>query len=293
MKIVDKLKAFAQRQSPEPCFSFEFFPPRDEAGMELLFETVAHLRRYEPAYVSVTYGAGGSTRRLTVDLVTRIKRETGIETMAHLNSVGSTKDEIKGVLDQLAGSGIENVLPLRGDPPKGEARFVKTEGGFGYASELVEFIRTGGYDFCLAGACYPETHPEAPNAHADLRNLGVKVRAGVDVLITQLFFDNEDYFRFVDRARADGIDPPVIPGIMPVTNLAQVKRFTAMCGAKIPKELLARLEATGGDVAKVRAIGVEHAVGQCRELLERGAPGIHFYTLNRSRATVEILEAIR
>ncbi len=286
MRISDKL-------GRGPSFSFEFFPPKDADGMQQLFETVAHLAPYQPSYVSVTYGAGGSTRKLTVELVARIQAETGIEAMAHLNAVGSTRETIAEVLDQLAASGIDNVLPLRGDPPRGEAHFVPTPGGFAYASELVEFIRAGRWTFCLAAACYPETHPEAGSADSDLEHLATKVRAGVDFLITQLFFDNRDYFAFVERLRARGIDLPVIPGIMPVTNLAQIKRFTAIIGARIPAALLARLEATGGDAEKVREIGVDHAVTQCRELLARGAPGIHFYTLNRSRATVRILEALR
>jgi methylenetetrahydrofolate reductase (NADPH) len=286
MKITDKLSA------KTPAFSFEFFPPKDQAGVDRLFETVARLQAYEPAYVSVTYGAGGSTRRLTVDLVTRIKREVGLEAMAHLTCVGATKDEIKSVLDQLREGGIDNVLALRGDPQKGETTFVKSEGGFGYASELAAFIRER-YDFCLAGACYPERHPEATSADADLANLKRKVQAGVDVLVTQLFFDSRDYFSFVARARAAGIQVPIIAGIMPITNLSQIKRFTALCGACIPAPLLARLEAAGSDAASVQAIGVEHATAQCRELLEGGAPGIHFYTLNRSPATVEVLERLR
>jgi len=286
MKITDKLSA------KTPAFSFEFFPPKDQAGVDRLFETVARLQAYEPAYVSVTYGAGGSTRRLTVDLVTRIKREVGLEAMAHLTCVGATKDEIKSVLDQLREGGIDNVLALRGDPQKGETTFVKSEGGFGFASELATFIRER-YDFCLAGACYPERHPEAASADADLANLKRKVQAGVDVLVTQLFFDSRDYFSFVARARAAGIQAPIIAGIMPITNLSQVKRFTALCGACIPAPLLARLEAAGTDAASVQAIGVEHATAQCRELLDGGAPGIHFYTLNRSPATVEVLERLR
>jgi methylenetetrahydrofolate reductase (NADPH) len=286
MKITAKLSA------KTPAFSFEFFPPKDQAGVDRLFETVAHLQAYDPAYVSVTYGAGGSTRRLTVELVQRIKREVGLEAMAHLTCVGATQDEIKGVLDQLRDGGIDNVLALRGDPQKGETRFVKSEGGFGYASELTEFIREG-YDFCLAGACYPERHPEADSADADLQNLKRKVDAGVEVLVTQLFFDSRDYFSFVARARAAGITVPIIAGIMPITNLSQVKRFTALCGACIPAALLTRLEMAGTDAASVQAIGVEHATAQCRELIDGGAPGIHFYTLNRSPATVEVLDRLR
>ena len=287
MKISDKL-------APKtPAFSFEFFPPKDEAGVDRLFETVARLKAYEPAYVSVTYGAGGSTRKLTVDLVRRIKREAGLETMAHLTCVGATREEIRGVLDQLRDGGIDNVLALRGDPPKGETAFVKSEGGFGYASELTEFIRSSGYDFCLAGACYPERHPESSSADSDLASVKRKVDAGAQVLITQLFFDSQDYFSFVARARAVGITVPIIAGIMPITNVSQVKRFTALCGAGIPAPLLARLEAVGNDAAAVQEIGVDHATKQCRELVAGGAPGIHFYTLNRSPATVEVLERLR
>jgi methylenetetrahydrofolate reductase (NADPH) len=286
MRIVDKLLAGA------PAFSFEFFPPKDEVGKEQLYRTIAALRGYEPTYVSVTYGAGGSTRRLTVDLVRRIKAEAGLETMAHLTCVGSTVQEVEQVLDQIREAKVENVLALRGDPPKGEACFVKTEGGFEYASELISFIRER-YSFCLAAACYPEKHVEAPDIDTDLANLKRKVDAGVELLVTQLFFRPQDYFGFVDRARAVGISVPIMPGIMPITNLSQIKRFTSMCGAHIPEQLLIRLEATGGDADAVRRIGVDHAIQQCRALLDGGAPGIHFYTLNRSHATVDILEALR
>lgn len=286
MKIIEKLA------SKKPSFSFEFFPPKDEEGKERLFETVAHLSPYEPTFVSVTYGAGGSTRRLTVELTLRIERETGIECMAHLTCVGATRGEISGVLDQLRDGGVQNVLALRGDPPQGQTGFVVTEGGFAHASELIEFVR-GQYDFCLAGACYPEKHPEAATPEADLAALKKKVDAGAEFLVSQLFFDTRDYFAFVDRARAIGIAVPVFAGIMPITNVSQIKRFTAMCGARIPADLLTRLEAVHGDAHQVRRVGVEHAIGQCRALLDGGAPGIHFYTLNRSTATVEILEALR
>ncbi|HEX3777603.1 MAG TPA: methylenetetrahydrofolate reductase [NAD(P)H] [Polyangiaceae bacterium] len=286
------MKISAKLSQKTPAFSFEFFPPKDEAGVDRLFETVARLKAYEPAYVSVTYGAGGSTRRLTVDLVQRIKREAGLEAMAHLTCVGATKGELKEVLDQLREGGIDNVLALRGDPQKGQASFVRAEGGFGYASELTSFIRQN-YDFCLGGACYPERHPEAASAELDLTNLKRKVDSGTDFLVTQLFFDSRDYFSFVARARAAGIDVPIVAGIMPITNVSQIKRFTALCGACLPAPLLARLETASADPASVQAIGVEHATAQCRELLDGGAPGIHFYTLNRSPATVEVLDRLR
>lgn len=288
MKIADKI---AQQR---PSFSFEFFPPKDEEAMERLFETVAKLRPYEPTFVSVTYGAGGSTRKLTVELVVRIKQEAKLETMAHLTCVGATRDEISEVLQQLHDAGIENVLPLRGDPPKGETNFLATVGGFSHANELVDFIRENdAWAFCLAGACYPEKHPEALDLDTDLVNLKRKVDAGIEVLITQMFFDNADYFAFVERAVQAGITLPIIAGIMPITNFSQIKRITAMCGAQIPPSLVARLEAAGSDADAVRQIGIDHATSQCRELLAGGAPGIHFYTLNRSHATVEILEALR
>jgi methylenetetrahydrofolate reductase (NADPH) len=244
MKIVEKLRG------PGPHFSFEYFPPRDEAGLAALFETIHRLKRYAPAYVSMTYGAGGSTRQLTMDLVSRIKAETGIEAMAHLTCVGSTRDELASILDQYRAAGIENLMALRGDPPRGQTGFVRTEGGFGYASELVAFIRSR-YDFCLASACYPEKHPEAPDAETDLAHLRHKVDAGADFLVTQLFFDNQDYLGFVRRARAAGIRVPIIPGIMPITSLSQIKRFTATCGAHIPDDLLERLEAASDDTAVV------------------------------------------
>lgn len=285
MKIVERL-------GHGPTFSFEFFPPKDADGLERLFETIAELRPYEPAYVSVTYGAGGSSRRLTVDLVRRIKHEVGIEAMAHLTCVGASREELVGVLGELEHHRIENVIALRGDPPRGEASFVRAEGGLGHGAELVALIRAR-YDFCIAAACYPEKHVEAASLEQDLAHLKAKVELGVDFLITQLFFDNADYYRFVERARAAGIGVPIVAGIMPITNLSQIKRFTALCGAKIPPALLARLEACDGDNDAVRAIGIEHATAQCRDLIGQGVPGVHFYTLNRSLATRHILDRLR
>ncbi len=286
MKIIDELKR------GEPAFSFEFFPPKNDEGLERLFEAIAELRPYKPTYVSVTYGAGGSTRGVTVDLVRRIRDEIGLEAMAHLTCVGATAEELGQVLEELKNAGAENILPLRGDAPQGQDKFVAKSGGFSYASELVAYAKER-FDFCMAGACYPEGHPEASSLEADLDNLKKKVDAGVDFLITQLFFDNDDYFRFVERARRAGIEVPIVAGIMPVTNVAQLKRFTQMCGAKIPPLLLQKLEPHEEDRARVRAIGVEHATRQCEELLRGGAPGVHFYTLNRSLATREILNNLR
>jgi len=285
MKIVDRL-------GQKPTFSFEFFPPKDAEGVERLFETIAELGPYAPDYVSVTYGAAGSTQRLTVELVRRIKQEVGIEAMAHLTCVGATRDDLAGVLGELRSGGIDNVIALRGDPPRGETTFKQTAGGFAHAAELVALTRAR-FDFCIAAACYPEKHTESPDAESDLRHLKAKVDAGVDFLITQLFFDNADYFRFVERARQSGITVPIVAGIMPITNLSQVKRFTALCGSSIPHPLLEKLEACGADADAVRALGVEHATAQCKDLLARGAPGIHFYTLNRSLATRHILDRLR
>jgi len=276
-----------------PVFSFEFFPPKTAQGVDNLYRTVEQLRELVPHFVSVTYGAGGSTRQLTVDLVSRIKGEIGIEAMAHLTCVGAGRRELRDVLDELRRRGIENVLALRGDPPRDQARFVPDPDGFTYAGELVSFIRGSGYEFCLGGACYPEGHVECRDRGIDLANLVRKVDAGLEFVITQLFFDNRDYFDFVRRARTAGVRVPIVPGIMPITNLAQIERFTRMCGAAIPAELTGRLEEVREDEDAVRRIGVHHAVLQCRELIAGGAPGIHFYTLNQSSATRAILREIR
>ena len=276
----------------QPLFSFEFFPPKDDEGVERLFETVANLKPLRPAFVSVTYGAGGSTREKTVGITRRIKREAGIEAMAHLTCVGHGRDEIGELLEEYEDAGIENIMALRGDPPRGDTEFVPHPNGFSHANELIAFIRQR-KDFCLGGAGYPEVHPEAPSAEDDLNNLERKIDAGCDFIVTQLFFDQRDYFEFVSRARARGIETPIVPGVMPVTNTAQIKRFTQMCGATIPPALLAKLEAADGDSEAVVELGIEHATRQCRALLEGGAPGIHFYTLNRSLSTRKILANLR
>lgn len=286
MKIVDILKG------PGPRFSFEFFPPKDEAGVEQLFRTVAELTAIEPAYVSVTYGAGGSTRRLTVELVRRIKSETGIEAMAHLTCVGMTRDEIALEIEHIVNAGIDNILALRGDPPKGQNEFKAEAGGLSHGDELVAFIRERYPHICIGVAGYPEKHPSALDFASDLAALKHKVDAGADFVVTQLFFDDRDYFAFVERARALGITVPILPGIMPITNVSQIKRFTAMCGAHVPARLLARLEGVQDDEKALRGMGVTHAVKQCQWLLKGGVPAIHFYTLNRSKATLEILRRL-
>lgn len=273
----------------QPTCSFEFFPPKSAAGVESLFAAIADLREFAPTFVSVTYGAGGSTRDLTIDLVTRIKRETGIEAMAHLTCVGHGREELRATLRQLAAGGVENIMALRGDPPRGTTEFVRHQDGFGYGSELIAFIKgEPEFAFCLGGGCYPEKHIECADADSDLANLGQKAVAGVDFLVTQLFFDNAVYFAFVERARAAGITVPIVPGIMPVTNVAQIERFTTMCGATIPQGLRDILAACADEEAVVAA-GIAWATEQCRDLLARGAPGLHFYTLNKSRATAEIV----
>jgi len=276
MRVSDLLR------SPEPTFSFEFFPPKTDVGLARLYGTIEHLSELNPSFVSVTYGAGGSTRHRTVEIASHIKNSIGIEAVAHLTCRGHTRDEIGSTLDALATNQVDNVLALRGDPPKD----VPDEGfsDFRYADELVTFIREG-RPMCIGAACYPEGHTENPDLDDDLERLVQKVRAGCDFLITQLFFDNEKYFRFVDRLRAAGIDVPVLPGIMPVTNVAQLKRFTTMCGASVPDQLMERLEKYSDDEQAVLALGIEWAIGQCRQLLAGGAPGIHFYTLNRSLST--------
>jgi len=272
-----------------PVFSFEFFPPKTEAGFDTLFETIRDLKPLDPDFVSVTWGAGGSTRRKTVELVIQIQREIGLTAMAHLSCVGSSPEELAGTLDHLASEGIENVLALGGDRPRD---YTPPPGAFTHANELVTFIRSR-WDFCLGGACYPETHPLAASPQEDLANLARKVEAGVDFLITQLFFDNDDYFAFVARARAAGLRVPIVPGIMPIVSAAGIRRMTQLSGASIPDELAARLASVEHDDALVAAVGIEWATLQCEELLRRGAPGIHFYTLNRSPATRAILRRLR
>jgi methylenetetrahydrofolate reductase (NADPH) len=275
-----------------PVVSFEFFPPKTPEAEGRLYETIERLRPLHPTFVSVTYGAGGSTRRLTVDIVKRIKNEIGIEAMAHLTCVGHTAADLGGIVDSLTEAGIENILALRGDPAGGSRTFERTPGGFAHAAELAAFIKERA-DVCVVGAAYPEKHPEAPDAQTDLRHLAAKVEAGAQVLITQLFFEPADYFAFVYHARAAGITRPIVPGIMPVTNVGQLERFTSMCGATIPARLREKLERVRDDDSAVTALGIEWATDMSRALLAGGAPGLHFYTLNRSRSTQEIVGILR
>jgi len=277
-----------------PRFSFEFFPPKTEAGAASLAHTICELKDLAPDFVSVTYGAGGSTRDRTVELVTRIHREEGMHAMAHLTAVGAGRDEIAALVDRLVDAGIENLIPLRGDPPAGARDFAAPPGGFAHASELVAFIRQRhGKRLCLAGAGYPEGHPECRDLDRDMEHLAAKVRAGLDFIITQLFFDNRHYFEFVARARRAGITIPIVPGIMPITDRAQIERITRMCGASIPPLLLAELDRRHGEPAATMQLGLAQATAQCIGLIAGGAPGIHFYTLNQSPATRMILTALR
>jgi methylenetetrahydrofolate reductase (NADPH) len=276
----------------QPTFSFEFFPPQTDDGMRQLFETISHLRDLEPTFVSVTYGAGGSVRQRTVDLVTRIRHELDIEPVAHLTCVNATAGDLRTILDGLRDNGIDNVLALRGDPPKGSDAFVPTEGGFAQSVEFMEFINAR-YDFCVGGACYPEKHPESASTDDDVLFAKRKADAGAGYLITQLFFDNSKYFDFVSRARAAGVTVPIIPGIMPVTNLGQITRFTSKIGATIPGALLDALRAREADPDAVLQLGVAWSTLQAAELLAAGAPGVHFITMNRSPSTRAILSALR
>jgi methylenetetrahydrofolate reductase (NADPH) len=276
----------------EPCFSFEFFPPKTEEGEQNLQRALDELTPLEPSFVSVTYGAGGSTRSRTIEITTSIKRDRGIEAMAHLSCVGTTKEQLREILDEVEASGIDNVLALRGDPPAGETEWRPTPGGLHYSTELAQLIGEH-YEFCVGAACFPEVHPEAPDLEHDLRFLKQKVEAGARFLITQLFFDNALYFNFVDAARAAGIDVPIIPGIIPITNVEQIKRFTQQIGASIPAPLAEQLELHSDDPDAVLEFGVAYATLQSADLLARGAPGVHFYTLNKSPSTRAILSALK
>jgi methylenetetrahydrofolate reductase (NADPH) len=274
-----------------PFFSFEFFPPKDDDGSRRLFAAIAALQPLRPAFVSITYGAGGSTRARTVALAKQIQAEIGLTVVAHVTAIGSTRAELRALFDDLARAGIANVLALRGDLPKGASASEPPPSGFAHATELIAMLRRN-YDFCIGAACYPETHPEAASADDDLAHLREKVDAGADFLVSQLFFDNASFFAFERRARAAGIAVPMLPGLMPITNFDQIRRFVAMCGASIPPKLLVEMELRKGDVEAVEALGVAYASMQAVALLQAGVPGIHFYTLNRSPATRAIVSSL-
>jgi methylenetetrahydrofolate reductase (NADH) len=285
---IDEILASAD----EPVFSFEFFPPKSEESWRNLRAALQSLVSLEPDFASVTYGAAGSTRDRTLEVTKWLKQELGIEAMAHLSCVGATREELCQILDGISAAGIDNILALRGDPPRGQSEWRPHPGGLHYSTELAKLISEN-YAFGIGAACFPEVHPEAPDLAHDLRFLKQKVQSGVSFLITQLFFDNELYFRFVEEARVAGIEVPIIPGIMPITDVKQIKTITGMCGASIPAPLLEQLEIRTGDPDGVLQLGVSYATLQCAELLARGAPGIHFYTLNRSPATRAIVSALK
>ena len=286
MRISDLL----ERQ--RPVFSFEFFPPKTDEGQATLRNTLEVLKDDEPDYVSVTYGAGGTTRNRTVEITKTIKGDLGIEAMAHLSCVGEPQERLVEILEEIEAAGIENVLALRGDPPRGETEWRAHPGGLSFSVELIRLIKER-FGFCVGAAGFPEVHLDAPDRASDLRYAREKVEAGAEFLITQLFFDNEVYFEYVEEARAAGIEVPIIPGIMPITNYGQIRRFTDMCGATIPENLERQLDGRADDPEAVAELGVAYATLQCSDLLARGAPGIHFYTLNRSTATRAILAALR
>ncbi len=274
-------------QTGRPAVSFEFFPPKTDAGFAKLFDTIAALKPLGPSFVDVTYGAGGSTREKTLDLCRRIRRETGLDVMAHLTCVGHTAEEVGSILDQLWDADVHNVLALRGDPPAG-GQWEKCDGGFEYAGEMVSYVRNR-HDFFTAVAGFPEGHPQCLNRTRDLEHLKAKVDAGADAVVTQLFFDNADFLRFRDECVRIGINVPIIAGIMPIQRLDQIKRFVTMCGAKIPHPLLTALERLD-DAAAVEQAGIDYATRQCQDLVFHGVDGLHFYTLNKSNATVEIFK---
>jgi methylenetetrahydrofolate reductase (NADPH) len=279
--------------SGERSISFEFFPPKDEAGERQLWTTLRELEALQPTFVSVTYGAGGSTRDRTVHITEGIAQHTTLTPMAHLTCVGHSREELRSVIGSYAAAGVRNVLALRGDPPEGpRAPFTVHPEGMSYAVELVELTKSLG-DFCVGVAAFPESHPSATSVEADALVLAAKARAGADFAITQLFFRPADYFALVDRVAALGVELPIIPGIMPITNLAQVTRMADLSGAALPPEVVERVSRFDGDPAAVRAEGIALATEMCDELLAGGAPGLHFYTLNRSKATREIYAGLR
>ena len=279
-------------QSGRVGLSFELFPPRTDQGEAALYRHVEILATYQPDYITCTYGAGGSTRDKTLKIVQEVKRRFQVPVASHLTLVNSTQDELRNYLQQAHDSGVDYLVALRGDPPAGDTHFEPVPGGLQYANELVSLIREEFSQFGIAVAGYPETHVEAVSPQQDLENLKRKVDAGANIVITQLFYDNEDFFRFCDRCRELSIEVPIVPGILPVTNLQQVKRITSLCGSKLPESLMARLTEREEDTDWHYQVGLEHAIEQTRQLLERGIDGLHFYVLNKSNATVQILDAV-
>ena len=279
------------RTAGRPVISFEFFPTKTPEGERTLVEkTVPALGRLKPDFCSVTYGAGGSTRDKTLGIVDRIQREQGLTAMAHMTCVNATRTETQRVLEQARALGITNILALRGDPPGGVGGFQKTEGGFEFSYELVRFIRELG-EFSIGVAGFPEGHiAQTEGKHADWQHLKHKIDQGADFVITQLFFDNRDYFEFRDYLTALGVQVPLVPGIIPILSAGQIKRFVALCGAALPEALISELDKRGSDDEAVARLGIEYATQQCEELLREGAPGLHFYTLNKAQSTAAIVD---
>jgi methylenetetrahydrofolate reductase (NADPH) len=276
---------FAQRR---PLRSIEFFPPKDDAGVEALRQTAAALKSIRPDFASVTYGAGGSTRQRTAQVSGLLRADFGYTVMPHLTCVGHSREELCEIADRIHADGFRNIMALRGDPPKGSSSFIAAVDGLRHANELVGLLKARHPDFCLGAAGYPEKHPEAPTAEEDLDNLKRKVGAGAAFITTQLFFDNTVYYRFADRCAGAGIGVPIVPGLMPVLSLKQVQRFTSMCGASLPPTLVRRLEAAGEAPEIAEAVGIDWALTQIRDLLARGAPGFHLYILNRAKSALAL-----
>jgi len=272
--------------------SCEFFPPRDSDGIPAVLRTAGRIRSYNPDFVSVTYGAGGSTRAFTEEITSSLKRDTDLEVMAHLTCVAQTEEEVHTALVRLDELGIENVIALRGDPPAGQDNFVPAEGGFKHATELLRHVRDN-FEFCLAAACYPEGHVESSDLITDMNYVKMKVENGADFLVTQLFYDNQDFFRLMERAETLGIDVPIIAGILPILNTNQIRRFTSLCGSKIPDELDIQLERYVDDDDAVRELGIEYATRQVQELWDQGIAGVHFYVLNRNYSVSKILDNLK
>lgn len=278
--------------------SFEIFPPKTEQGMENLLQIIPELIALHPNYITVTYGAMGSTRERTLEIASLIKNRYGMETVCHLTCVGASRTELDEILSRIVDSGIRNIVALRGDPPKGDETFIPPSDGYSYGSQLVGHIRTFERErdqecFGIAVAGYPEKHIEAPSMEIDIANLKGKVEAGGDLIITQLFFDNNFFFDFVEKARRAGITAPIIPGLMPILSAKQIKRITSMCGANIPLKLQSELDKAGNDDEKASEIGIQQCIRQTKDLLARGVPGIHFYVLNKSNQMRRIMEALR
>ncbi len=272
--------------------SFEFFPPADQAGVKRLFDTIDALKVYKPDFVSITYGAGGSTQAMTVEMSVRAQRETDLTVMAHITCAAQTGEFVDGVLHRLEAEGIENLIVLRGDPPRGQSEFVAVRGGFTHATDLIRHVK-GRFRFGVAAACYPEGHPESIDLESDMKYTRLKLDEGAEFLITQLFYDNDDFYAFLERAAKSGVDVPIIPGLMPILSASQIRRITGLCGASIPKDLDILLKRYGDDNRAVRQIGIEHTTRQVSDLLDNGAQGIHFYVLNRRYSMIRILETLR